>query len=68
MGSNAPLAFPSITMVAFLVRWAAPAGILTDLSPTLWLWVVKAAPEVVNAAAEARRLAIQSNFMLEREG
>ena len=62
--SDVPLAFPSMTMVAFLVRWAGPAATFTDLSPTLWLWVVKAAPVEVNAAADARREAKQSNFIL----
>jgi hypothetical protein len=61
--SYVPLAFPSITIVAFLERWAFPST-FADLCPTLWLWVVKAAPEVVKAAAVARRLAMQSNFIL----
>ena len=53
---DAPLALPSITMVARRCEWAVPCCTgPTVRSPTLYVWVVKPAEEGLKALAVARR-------------
>ena len=61
-----PLALPSITMVARLVRWALPLSaktLLIALSPTVALW--KALGPAVKAVAVAKAAARLRNFIIQ---